>query len=116
MTKMTQEVNERQEELTNEQHRDLLAKHLDQVKSLVPSFISSIKIYLQLRLSSSDETANGVSEAQQNRDFVAKKLIENVNEIIRILKLTHYDSDNEWFDDEVTQMKQRLVSIRGNLL
>ena len=40
LTKMTREIDIREKELTHQIHRNFLCQHLDQIKSLTPSFIS----------------------------------------------------------------------------
>lgn len=108
MTKMAREVDAREKELTHQYHRDLLNQYLNEVKSLTPSFISSIKLYLTLRYST-NTNASGVKHAERNRDYIIKLMCDKINEIIRILQLTTYDED-EWLNDDLTIMKQRLVS------
>ncbi|RMZ93398.1 vinculin-like isoform X1, partial [Brachionus plicatilis] len=48
LAQMTREVDAREKELTNPTSRERLCEHLDQVKTLIPSFISSIKVVLIL--------------------------------------------------------------------
>jgi vinculin len=106
---MAREVDSREKELTHQIHRDLLNRHLNEVKSLTPSFISSIKIYLTIKHQTVKKSnSNGLLQAEKNRDYVIKTICDKINEIIRILQLTTYDED-EWLNDDLTIMKQRLV-------
>lgn len=50
----------------------------------------------------------GVKEAQENRDFVVKKVNDEIHEIMRVLQLTTYDED-EWDADDITIMKKAAV-------
>lgn len=52
----------------------------------------------------------GAPEAQSNRDYIVRKMSDEVQEIIRVLQLTTYDED-EWDADDVTVMKKSVVSI-----
>ncbi len=105
LTKMTREIESRQKELTHQVHRDYLEQHLDQVKNLTPIFISSIKIHLLIA-----ETANTSLELceEQIKEFLTRKLSNEINEMIRILQLTTYDED-EWMIDDSTIIKQKMV-------
>jgi vinculin len=109
---MAREVGAREKELTNQIHRELLKQYLNEVKTLTPSFISSIKIYLTIKnyqqKQQQNRNLNGLVQAEKNRNYIIKIIIEKINEIIRILQLTTYDED-EWLNDDITIMKQLLV-------
>ena len=107
---MAREVDAREKELTHQIHRDLLKQYLNEVKSLTPSFISSIKIYLTIKnyQQQQNRNLNGLIQAEKNRNYIIKIIFEKINEIIRILQLTTYDED-EWLNDDITIMKQLLV-------
>ena len=47
---VTKEVERRIEDLTHQVHRDILAKSVDQVKTLAPILICSMKIFIQIVL------------------------------------------------------------------
>ena len=53
----------------------------------------------------------GAPEAQANRDYIVRKMSDEVQEIIRVLQLTTYDED-EWDADDITVMKKSVVSFR----
>jgi vinculin len=116
---MTREIDIRLKELTHQIHRELLCQHLEQVKNLTPSFISSIKINLLINTSISNSNNNSnyinsnnpiVLSVEQTKEFLIKRLSDEINEMIRILQLTTYDED-EWMSDDLTIMKQKLVII-----
>ena len=93
LTKMTREINAREQELTHQIHVDLLAQHLDQVKELTPLFISSIKICLIIAINNDYENPVLLS-ATQNKEYLIKRLSTQIEEIIRILQLTTHDEDS----------------------
>ena len=115
---MAREIDVREKELTHQSHRELLVQHLEQVKSITPSFISSIKICLLVKKSTE---ANFKSSSvnmcvEQSKEFLIKRLSNEINEMIRILQLTTYDEDES---DDFTTMKQKLVNrtfILGKVL
>lgn len=112
LTKMTREINAREQELTHQIHVDLLAQHLDQVKELTPLFISSIKICLIIAINNDYENPVLLS-ATQNKEYLIKRLSTQIEEIIRILQLTTHDEDS-WMCDDFTIMKQKFVSLYLN--
>lgn len=86
-------------------HREILVRSLDSVKTLAPILICSMKIYVQL-LSQGKKT----NEAVENRNYLASRMTDEINEIIRVLQLTTYDED-EWDSDNLTCMKKALVNL-----
>ncbi len=48
LTKVSREVDARQKELTHQVHRDILVRCLEQVKTLAPILICSMKIFIQI--------------------------------------------------------------------
>ncbi|CAF0804091.1 unnamed protein product [Brachionus calyciflorus] len=117
LTRMTREVDAREKELTHQEHRNKLVQHLEQVKSLTPSFISSIKIYL-LTLASFQQNDSQEKQVlfciQDSKDFLIKRINYEIKEIIRILQLTSYDED-EWATDDFTFLRQKLNSFEVKL-
>lgn len=53
-------------------------------------------------------SGTGFAEAQNNRDFVVRKMSDEIHEIIRVLQLTTYDEE-EWDADDLTVMKKAQV-------
>ncbi|XP_050409059.1 vinculin isoform X9 [Patella vulgata] len=109
ITKMMKEVDARKEELTHIVHRDMLKRSLDQVKNLTPVLISGIKIFITAKANN-----QGFTEAQNNRDYVVRKMSDEIHEIIRVLLLTTYDED-EWDADDLTVMKKAQNAIEGKM-
>jgi vinculin len=115
LTKMTREIDQREKELTHQVHRDLLVQHLEQVKNLTPVFISSIKINLIIQdMMAQLLNNNRLNQLkfciEQSKEFLIRRLSEEIHEIVRILQLTTYDED-EWMSDDLTYMKQKLVRV-----
>ncbi len=107
LTKMTREINLREKELTHQIHVNLLSQHLEQVKQLVPLFISSIKtcIIIGLTFKNADSLKMRIN---QNKEYLIKRLTTEIKEIIRILQLTTHDEES-WMCDDLTIMKQKFV-------
>ena len=109
---MSVEINQREKELTHQAHRDLLNRHLEEIKSLTPSFISSLKIHLII---SSYLRANNVEFKQvleesvdKCKKFTIKRLEDELNEVIRVLQLKTFD-ENEYLNEDLTDLKRKLV-------
>ncbi len=49
-----------------------------------------------------------------NRDYLAQRMSDEINEIIRVLQLTTYDEE-EWDADNLTGMKRALTVIDGKM-
>jgi vinculin len=109
LTKVSRDVDNREKELTHQVHREILIRSLDSVKTLAPVLICAMKIYVQL-------LAQGkkVDEAAENRNYLAQRMTDEINEIIRVLQLTTYDED-EWEADNLTCMKKAQNAIVGKL-
>jgi len=106
---MTREIDVREKELTHQIHRELLSQHLEQVKNLTPSFISSIKIFLLVKSNKELDRNHSVSMCiEESKEFLIKCLADEINEMIRILQLTTYDEDES---DDLTIVKKKLVII-----
>lgn len=50
----------------------------------------------------------GIDEAAENRNYLAQRMTDEINEIIRVLQLTTYDEE-EWDADNLTVMKKAQV-------
>lgn len=93
LAKMAREIDSRQKELTNLTYSELLCEHLEHAKSLISSFISSIKMVLILNSSIEMIDKQLVYFAFENKDFLIKRLTYEINEIIKILKLTNFEQN-----------------------
>ncbi len=107
---MTQEVSKRTDDLTHQVHREVLSRSLEQVKTLAPILICSMKIFIQLF----HQGAKGVDEAAENRNYLSGRMSEEMNEIIRVLQLTTYDED-EWDSDNLNVMRKMQSAIEGQM-
>lgn len=99
LTKMTREVDNREKELTDLNIRERLCEHLDQVKTLIPSFISSIKVVLILNHSFDAIDQQSIHLAYENKDFMIKRLTDEINEIIKTIKITTNNEEYLFFED-----------------
>jgi len=109
---MSVEISHREKDLTHQAHRDLLNQHLEQIKNLTPSFISSLKTYLII---SSYFKANCVEfkqvlveSVERCKKFTIKRLEDELNEVIRVLQLKTYD-ENEYLNEDLAGLKRKLV-------
>lgn len=107
---MTKEVSKRTDDLTHQVHREVLSRSLEQVKTLAPILICSMKIFIQLF----HQGAKGVDEAAENRNYLSGRMSEEMNEIIRVLQLTTYDED-EWDSDNLNVMRKMQTAIEGQM-
>ncbi|MBN3312258.1 VINC protein, partial [Atractosteus spatula] len=110
MTKMAKMIDERQQELTHQEHRVMLVNSMNTVKELLPVLISGIKIYVTTKSSQS----HGVEEALKNRNFTMEKMSAEINEIIRVLQLTSWDED-AWASKDTEAMKRALALIDSKM-
>uniref|UniRef100_A0AC35U531 Vinculin n=1 Tax=Rhabditophanes sp. KR3021 TaxID=114890 RepID=A0AC35U531_9BILA len=107
LTRMSKDVDLREKELTHTVHREILVRCMDAIKTLSPILVCAMKIFIQI----SEEQQKGLPEAAENRNYLAQRMIEEVNEIIRVLQLTTYDED-EWDSDNVTAMRKALSAAQ----
>ncbi|XP_017268507.1 vinculin isoform X2 [Kryptolebias marmoratus] len=110
MTKMSKMIEERQQELTHQEHRQMLISSMNTIKELLPVLISAIKIFVATKSS----RGAGVEEAERNRRFTFEKMSAEINEIIRVLQLTTWDED-AWANKDMEALKRSLVLIESKL-
>uniref|UniRef100_A0A3P8XVP7 Vinculin n=1 Tax=Esox lucius TaxID=8010 RepID=A0A3P8XVP7_ESOLU len=110
MTKMSKMIDERQQELTHQEHRQMLLNSMNTVKQLLPVLISAIKIFVATKSTSSA----GVEEAKRNRCFTFEKMSAEISEIIRVLQLTTWDEDT-WANKDMESMKRSLAAIEAKM-
>ncbi|XP_063600822.1 vinculin-like isoform X1 [Penaeus indicus] len=108
LTRVSRDVDGRQQELTHQVHREILMRCLEGVKTLSPILICSMKIFIQIF----HQGGKGIEEAAENRNYLAGRMTDEINEIIRVLQLTTYDEE-EWDADNLTVMKKALNAIDG---
>ncbi|KAM9772760.1 vinculin a isoform X3 [Syngnathus typhle] len=106
MTKMAKMIDERQQELTHQEHRVMLVNSMNTVKELLPILISGIKIFVTTKTSGSQ----GVEEALKNRNFTFEKMSGEIVEIIRVLQLTSWDED-AWANKKDTEAMKRALGL-----
>ena len=83
---MSHDVEGRRKDLLNPYQRDVLGQHLDQVKTLAPILICSMKIFIQILGTDAQGANKGMEEAVENRNYLAKRMTEEIMEIINILE------------------------------
>ncbi|XP_030627461.1 vinculin a isoform X2 [Chanos chanos] len=110
MTKMAKMIDERQQELTHQEHRVMLVNSMNTVKELLPVLISAIKIFVTTKCTKSP----GVEEALKNRNFTFEKMSAEITEIIRVLQLTSWDEDS-WANKDTEAMRRALALIEAKL-
>ncbi|XP_078498876.1 vinculin isoform X2 [Lissotriton helveticus] len=110
MTKMAKMIDERQQELTHQEHRVMLVNSMNTVKELLPVLISAMKIFVTTKNSRSQ----GIEEALKNRNFTVEKMSYEINEIIRVLQLTSWDED-AWANKDTEAMKRALALIDSKI-
>ncbi|KAM6347051.1 LOW QUALITY PROTEIN: vinculin [Alca torda] len=108
MTKMAKMIDERQQELTHQQHR--VMRNSMNRKELLPVLISAMKIFVTTKNSKSQ----GIEEALKNRNFTVEKMSAEINEIIRVLQLTSWDED-AWASKDTEAMKRALALIDSKM-
>ncbi|KAH9388756.1 hypothetical protein TYRP_008101 [Tyrophagus putrescentiae] len=109
LTKVSREVDYREKELTHQVHRVILSRSLESIKTLAPILICAMKIYVQLV-----DQRKKTDEAAENRNYLARRMTDEINEIIRVLQLTTYDED-EWESDDVNRIKKTYNALQGKL-
>ncbi|XP_062285859.1 vinculin-like isoform X3 [Scomber scombrus] len=110
MTKMSKMIEERQQELTHQEHRQMLINSMNTVKELLPVLISAVKIFVATKSS----RGAGVEEAERNRKFTYEKMSAEINEIIRVLQLTTWDED-AWANKDMEALKRSLALIESKM-
>ncbi|XP_054655200.1 vinculin-like isoform X4 [Dunckerocampus dactyliophorus] len=111
MTKMSKMIEERQQELTHQEHRQMLVSSMNTVKELLPVLISAIKIFVATK----SGRGAGVEEAERNRRFTFEKMSGEINEIIRVLQLTTWDED-AWANKDMEALKRSLGLIESKMI
>ncbi|XP_047516631.1 vinculin isoform X3 [Pieris napi] len=89
LSKAAREVAARAAELTHPPHAETLTRCLESVKKLAPVLICSMKIYIHIL----SEGGKGIEDASENRNYLAKRMADEIHEIIRVLQLTSYVED-----------------------
>ncbi|XP_035256345.1 vinculin-like isoform X5 [Anguilla rostrata] len=110
MTKMAKMIDERQQELTHQEHRVMLVTSMNTVKELLPVLISAVKIFVTTKSTKS----HGVEESLKNRNFTFDKMSAEISEIIRVLQLTSWDED-AWANKDMEAMRRALAIIESKM-
>uniref|UniRef100_A0AAY4B0Q3 Vinculin n=1 Tax=Denticeps clupeoides TaxID=299321 RepID=A0AAY4B0Q3_9TELE len=110
MTKMAKMIDERQQELTHQEHRVMLVNSMNTVKELLPVLISAIKIFVTTKSTKSP----GVEEALKNRNYTFNRMSAEITEIIRVLQLTSWDEDS-WANKDTEAMRRALALIESKM-
>uniref|UniRef100_A0A3Q1CJR0 Vinculin n=1 Tax=Amphiprion ocellaris TaxID=80972 RepID=A0A3Q1CJR0_AMPOC len=111
MTKMSKMIEERQQELTHQEHRQMLLSSMNTIKELLPVLISAIKIFVATK----STRGAGVEEAERNRKFTFEKMSAEINEIIRVLQLTTWDEDAWANKKDMEALKRSLALIESKM-
>ncbi|XP_025911600.1 vinculin isoform X1 [Apteryx rowi] len=122
MTKMAKMIDERQQELTHQEHRVMLVNSMNTVKELLPVLISGIFFLtygtmftaMKIFVTTKNSKSHGIEEALKNRNFTVEKMSAEINEIIRVLQLTSWDED-AWASKDTEAMKRALALIDSKM-
>ncbi|XP_065159555.1 vinculin isoform X6 [Atheta coriaria] len=110
LSKVTRDVSAREKELTHQVHAEILVRCIEQVKTLAPILICSMKIYIHIMSSG----GKGAEEAAENRVYLTTRMAEEINEIIRVLQLTSYDEEQSDLDN-ITVLKKLQNAIQNKI-
>ncbi|XP_044727451.1 vinculin isoform X2 [Chrysoperla carnea] len=110
LSKVSREVSAREKELTHQVHAEILVRCLEQVKTLVPILICSMKIYTHIV----SQGGKGAEEAAENRNYLTNRMAEEIHEIMRVLQLTTYDEDQSELDN-LTVLKKLSNTIHNKM-
>uniref|UniRef100_A0A1B0DHH8 Vinculin n=1 Tax=Phlebotomus papatasi TaxID=29031 RepID=A0A1B0DHH8_PHLPP len=110
LSKVTREVSAREKELTHQVHSEILVRCMEQVKILAPILICSMKVYIHIV----EQDGKGAGEAAENRNYLAARMSDEIQEIIRVLQLTTYDEDQSELDN-LTVLKKLSNAIRNKM-
>lgn len=111
LSKVSREVSSREKELTHQVHAEILVRCLEQVKTLAPILICSMKIYIHIIT----QGGKGGEEAAENRNYLTARMSDEINEIIRVLQLTSYDEDQSELDNlTVLKKLQNAIQNKSN--
>ncbi|KAF5290117.1 hypothetical protein FQA39_LY14898 [Lamprigera yunnana] len=110
LSKVSREVGAREKELTHQVHAEILVRCLEQVKTLAPILICSMKIYIHIIT----QGGKGGEEAAENRNYLTARMSDEINEIIRVLQLTSYDEDQSELDN-LTVLKKLQNAIQNKI-
>lgn len=83
LSKVSHDIDARSKDLLNPYQRDALQHHLEQVKTLAPILICSMKIFIQIL---GHQDGKGIDEAVENRNYLAKRMTEEITEMTRALE------------------------------
>ena len=82
LSKVSQDVEARQLDLLNPQQRESLGLHLEQIKTLAPILICSMKIFIQIL----NQQGTGTDEAIANRNYLAGRMHDEISEVKEVEK------------------------------
>ena len=70
-------MEKRVEDLTHQVHREILSRCVEQIKTLAPILICSMKIFIQILT----QQGAGTDEAIANRSYLAGRMHEEISEV-----------------------------------
>jgi len=84
LSKVSRDVEGRQNDLLNPLHRESLGIHLDQIKTLAPILICSMKIFIEII----NQKGKGTDEAIENRNYLSRRMHYEIVELMKILEVS----------------------------
>lgn len=99
-----QQIEARRLELTHQVHSDILGRCIKEYTNLLPILFDSMKLYILLALEQQSPNLqtphpDAIATAADNRNYLAMRMSDEVQEIIRVLQLTTYDEDTSELDN-----------------
>ncbi len=83
--------------MLNPYHRDAIGQHLEQIKTLAPILVCAMKIYIQIVTqedSGAEVEGKGADEAVENRNYLARRMTDEMEDVIRALEDASAGDDN----------------------
>ena len=91
LSKVSHDIEGRQRDLLNPQQRENLGQHLEQIKTLAPILICSMKIFIQIL----NQQGAGTDEAIANRSYLAGRMHEEITEVGQVTHLSSHERGND---------------------
>jgi len=109
VTNMSNQVNVRASDLTNQMHADKLKECIASLREQLPNFISSIKLVVAT-VNEKDTNANEAANA--NRLFYVKNIAEVITEIIKYLQMVSSDMNIQTDPIDIQKLQETKTSLK----
>ncbi|XP_071749315.1 vinculin isoform X2 [Lepeophtheirus salmonis] len=112
LAKICKDIDGRRNDLLNPYHRDSLAQNLEQIKTLAPILICSMKIFIQINGS---DNKKGAEEAIENRNYLARRMTGEIAEIVRVLEDSAVSGEEGIQQTTSTNQNHSILSVYSPL-